>query len=86
MTSRTVGSWPLIPRRTSSKAGMSGGGGGVGDPRKFSRMNCPRFTGDVRLGFEVIISTAACVSSPPRGLFSGNVTRRNSLPWTSAMP
>ena len=32
---------------------MSGGGGGAGVPRMLSRMNWPRFTGEVRVGLEV---------------------------------
>ena len=66
----------------SSSEGMSGGGGGVGVPRMFSRRNWPRFTGEVRVGFDVTIKTPAWVSIPPRGLPSGSVTLRKSRPVT----
>jgi hypothetical protein len=39
-------------------------------------MNNPRFTGDVRLGFEVTANNVACVNTPPRGLSAGSVIRR----------
>ena len=45
----------------------------MGVPRMLSRMNWPRFTGEVRVGFEVTIKTAACVNTPPRGLSLGSV-------------
>ena len=35
-------------------------------PRICSMIHLPRFTGDVRVGFDVIVSTLACVSTPPR--------------------
>ena len=44
----------------------------LGVPRMLSRMNWPRFTGEVRSGFEVTIKTAACVNTPPRGLSLGS--------------
>ncbi len=62
---------------------MSGGGGGVGNPRMLSKMNKPRLTGDVRVGFEVTTRAAPCVNTPPRGLFAGNATRRISGPVMS---
>ena len=65
---------------------MSAGGGGAGVPRMFSRMNWPRFTGEVRVGFEVTSKTDACVSTPPRGLSLGSVTLRISLPLTPLIP
>ena len=55
-------------------------------PKMLSRMNSPRFTGDVRLGFDVTASNVACVSTPPRGLPAGNSTRRISSPSTPSMP
>ena len=39
-------------------------------------MNWPRFTGDVRVGFEVTSSTEAWASTPPRGLSFGSDTLR----------
>ena len=51
----------------------------MGDPKMLSKMNKPRFTGEVRVGFEVTTSIEPWVSSPPRGLSSGRLTRRISL-------
>ena len=65
---------------------MSGGGGGAGVPSRLSRMNWPRFTGEVRVGLEVTSKIDACVSTPPRGLSLGSVTLRISLPVTSLIP
>ena len=65
---------------------MSGGGGGAGVPRMLSRMNWPRFTGEVRAGFEVTARIDPCVSTPPRGLSLGSVTWRISLPSTPGIP
>ena len=45
-----------------------------------SRMNWPRFTGEVRVGLEVTSKIDPCVSTPPRGLSLGSVTLRISLP------
>ena len=50
----------------SSSLATSGGGGGGGVPRICCKIHCPRFTGDVRFGFDVSVSTLACVSTPPR--------------------
>ena len=36
--------------------GTSGGGGGGGIESSVSRMNLPRFTGDVRLAYDVTVS------------------------------
>ena len=52
---------------SSSVFTTSGGGGGGGVPRMFSRIHLPRFTGEVRVGFDVMVRIPACVSSPPRG-------------------
>ena len=84
-----VGSTVYPPATTTTSTVHDGcnytaGAGGV--PRRFSRMNRPRFTGDVRVGFDVTTSTEPCVSSPPRGLSAGRVTRRISFPVTSAIP
>ncbi len=65
----------FIAFAASSSGGMSGGGGGGGVPRRLSRMNKPRFTGEVRVGFEVTASTEPCVMTPPRGLSAGSLTR-----------
>ena len=51
-----------------------------------SSTNSPRFTGEVRVGFEVTTSTVPCVSRPPRGLPVGRVTRRISSPFTFGTP
>ncbi len=45
-------------------------------------MNRPRLTGEVRVGFDVTINIAPCVSTPPRGLSAGSETRRISGPVT----
>ena len=47
---------------------MPGGGGGGGLPSNCSSTHLPRFTGEVRVGFEVTVSTLACVSRPPRAV------------------
>ena len=69
----------------SSEATFAGGGGG-GVPRKLSRMNNPRFTGEVRVGFEVTANTLPMVNKPPRGLSGGSLTKRMSPPSTPGMP
>src|SRR5262249_7313141 len=62
-------------------AGAFGGGGGGGAPSKFLRIHFPRFTGEVRVGYDVTVKMLAWPSSPPRRL-SENVTRRKWLPYT----
>ena len=64
----------------------SAGGGGAGVPRKFSRMNWPRFTGEVRVGFEVTSKIEACVSTPPRGLSLGSETLLHLVPGHALDP
>ena len=49
-------------------------------------MNRPRFTGEVRSGFDVTASTVPCVKMPPRGLPAGSVTRRIASPLTPSIP
>ena len=39
----------------SGSWGTSGGGGGGGDPSTFSRIHLPRWTGDVRSGYDVTV-------------------------------
>jgi len=46
----------------------------------------PRFTGEVRVGFDVTVSTVPCVSTPPRGLSGGRVTRRQRIAFTPGTP
>ena len=41
--------------------------------------------GEVRVGFEVIMSTLPMVRKPPRGSPSGSVTLRNSGPVTPSI-
>ena len=48
-----------------SSSGTSAGGGGGGVPRICSRIHLPRFTGEVRVGFDVTVRTLACVRTPP---------------------
>ena len=43
-----------------------GSGGGGGRPSRFSRIHLPRFTGEVRVGFEVMVRMLAWVRSPTR--------------------
>src|SRR4030095_3614350 len=66
-------------RLLSSMLGTFGGGGGGGSPSNCSRIHLPRFTGEVRVGFDVTVSTLACVSRPPRGVTAGE-TRVKLLP------
>src|SRR5262249_29596438 len=70
---------------SSFKFGTSGGGGGGGVPRICSRIHLPRFTGDVRVGFDVIVRMLACVSSPPRRS-PCRETRRKRYPLAFGMP
>ncbi len=35
-------------------------------PNRFSSTHLPRFTGEVRVGFDVTVNTLACVNTPPR--------------------
>ena len=51
---------------SSASFGTSGGGGGGGVPSRLSSTHLPRLTGEVRVGFEVTVSTLAWVSMPPR--------------------
>ena len=69
----------------SLSAGTSGGGGGGGVPRMFSSSHLPRRTGDVRLGYEVMVSTLPWPRSPLRWV-PAIVTRRNLLPETPGTP
>ena len=55
---------------------MFGGGGGGGEPSRFSSTHLPRSTGDVRVAYDVSVRMLPWPSRPPRGLPSGNVTRR----------
>ena len=76
-TTRTAG-WPGAPPSARARrrrprppcsrpaSATSGGGGGGGVPRSCWRIHWPRFTGEVRLGFEVSVRTLAWVSTPPR--------------------
>src|SRR5579862_5985189 len=50
----------------SSRVGTFGGGGGGGAFKILSRIHLPRNTGEVRVGYDVTISTLACVKMPPR--------------------
>src|SRR5690349_914537 len=76
------------PERTASLAslnsGTSGGGGGGGEPRIFSRIHLPLFTGEVRVGLEVMVRMLAWVRMPPRFL-DFKETRLKSFPATSGM-
>ena len=50
------------------------------------RMLGSSFTGDVRAGMAVTVSTDAIVSTPPRWSPGLRSTRRKSLPFTPSMP
>ena len=57
-TSRRVGSWSWnVLLAFFQRAGCRPAAGGAGVPRMLSRMNRPRFTGEVRVGFDVTTST-----------------------------
>ena len=56
------------PSPFSLSCGTSGGGGGTGVPRMFSRIHLPRTTGDVRSAYDVTASTLPWPSSPQRAL------------------
>ena len=84
--SRRVGVRPATALPASSSEGMFGGGGGGGEPRMLSRMYRPRFTGEVRSGFDVTARTVPCVRTPPRGLSAGRSTRRISSPCDALDP
>src|SRR5580658_7399915 len=84
--SLSVGSWSLKALFAASRAGMFGGGGGTGVPRIFSSTDWPRFTGDVRVGLELTVSTGPSVRTPPRRLPSPSVTSLIDFPVTPGMP
>ena len=46
-----------LPFFFACSSGTSGGGGGGGVPRRFSRIHFPRWTTDVRFGYDVSVST-----------------------------
>ena len=56
---------PSLWRRPAAAARSAADRAG-GVPRMFSRIHLPRFTGEVRVGFDVTVSIAACVITPPR--------------------
>ena len=56
--------WPRAPARWPAAAAAACRG-------NCASTNRPRFTGEVRSGFEVTNSALACVSTPPRGLLGG---------------
>ena len=85
IASRIVSGLPVVSASVFS-AGTFGGGGGGGADNRFSSTHLPRFTGDVRFAYEVIVSRLPWPSRPPRGLPAGNVTRWNSGPWILGMP
>ena len=64
----------------SFRFGTFAGGGGGGVPRRFPRIQFPRMTGDVRVAYDVTVSTLPCRSNPPRSLFLSSTTRRKWLP------
>src|SRR6185436_20154406 len=70
----------------SFNAGTFGNGGGGGAPIKFSSTHLPRITGEVRVAYEVTVSTLPCRSKPPRSLSLPSATRRKRLPYTFGMP
>ncbi len=72
----------------STSSGTFGGGGGGGVPRIWSRIQRPRLTGEVRVGFEVMVKMLACVKMPPRSP-SASFTFTKALPrigWPGLVP
>ena len=57
----------------------------IGVPSICSSTQRPRFTGDVRVGFEVTVRMLACVSKPPRSP-GCNDTRTNCGPLIGLPP
>ena len=62
------------------------GGGGGGVPTMFSRIHLPRSTGEVRLAYDVTVSTLPWPRIPPRTLSSPSATRLKRLPYTLGIP
>src|SRR5689334_21913398 len=75
----------LLLSSFSLSGGTLGGGDGGGVPSTFSRIHFPRSTGEVRLGYDVTVSTLPWPSSPRR-FSSVRVTRRKRLPYTFGIP
>ena len=69
----------FAPTTDSLRGGTFGGGSGGGLPRIFSRIHLPRWTGEVRLAFEVTSSMLPWPRRPRRASL-GTVTRRKSGP------
>ena len=76
----------VAPRTSGSTAGIPGGGGEGGSPRRRSMTHFPRLTGEVVVPLAVTYIIAAFAIKPPRGLPAGRGTRRMALPWTPGMP
>ncbi len=77
---------PCFVAAVRSSAGTSGGAGGAGVPSRFSRMNSPRFTGDVRVGLLVAARMLPCVSRLPRWESAGRSTSRIAFASPSFFP
>ncbi len=54
----------VAPPLASSSGGTFAGGGGGATPRTLSMIHLPRFTGEVRIACDVVVSTLACPSRP----------------------
>ena len=63
-----------------------GGGCGTGAPSRFSSIQLPRITGEVRLAVDVIVSMLPWPSNPRRWPPAGSWTLRKYEPRTSSMP
>ena len=57
-------------------AAAPGGGLGTAAPSRLCTIHCPRTTGDVRFGADVVVKMLPWPSSPRRGLSAGSATRR----------
>ncbi len=57
-------------------AAAPGGGFGTAAPSRFCTIHCPRTTGEVRFGADVVVRKLPWPSNPRRGLPGGSATRR----------
>ena len=63
-----------------------GGGAGTGAASRFSSIQLPRITGEVRLAVDVIVRMLPWPSKPRRCEPGGSFTLRKCEPRTSGMP
>jgi hypothetical protein len=70
----------------SGKGGTLGGGGGGAEHINWLSTQAPRFTIDVRVGYDVTDRTPAIVSNPPPRSGVVNVVRVSPVPVGAAIP